>query len=1040
MTDGGLRRLRQFPPLIPALAADGICFTVVSIKGLYRKSGRREELSMPKNSFIRAKAFMVAWLLLFGCASALAATPPPRFYVDVWPAEEGGLPQNAVIAMVQTQDGYLWLGTLNGLVRFDGLRFTVFDESNTPGLSSSRIVKLFEDSKRNIWIGTETAGAALIKNGRVVGLDLGRGRREGMLRAACEDSLGGIWLYTKDGELGRYYNEKVDVWNVGRGEARAVIAEKSGLVWVGADQSLFALDPKSIRSSATLAPVETVSVRRLDFLLASKTGGHWRLADGAIQKWVEGRLEKKWAYPWPTGKFVTSACEDEEGNLVVGTLAEGIFWFDNEGNVTRITEKEGLSYNSVLSLHADKEGSLWVGLDGGGLNRVKRQIFRVLNESVGLTVQSVAEDSQGGLWFSSNHQIDYLKRDVLEHFPMNRYFVRPLLVDKAQNIWAGTYVGLFRFEKNLFGAAAGGKTQAWQISALHQDRAGQIWVGTQSGLVRWMDPEPEIFTTSNKLSSNLVRAIADDAEGNLWIGTERGGLNRFRDGKFTSFQQTNGFPSDNISSLYVDGDGVLWVGTFSSGLVRFQNGKWTHYTTSDGLISNGIDYILEDGQDCLWIGSNTGLMRVPKKSLNDFARGAADFIPCRGFGKRDGLPASECTFGSQPAACRTRDGTLWIPTIAGLASVNPVEVRSNSNPPPVMIESVLIEGQEQNTNGIHGKILEAVVVPAGKEHLDIQYTSLNLATPTRARFKYRLEGHEKGWVNVGNSRIVRYPKLPPGEYHFQVTACNEDGVWNETGATLAVTVLPPFWRKWWFLTAVAIGLLGLIVAVVHFISTQKLQRQLEGLRQQQALEKERARIARDIHDQLGASLTQVSLLGEMVESDKNLPNEVEAHARQISQTARETSHALDEIVWTVNPSNDTVDGLINYVCKHAQEYLAVAGLRYRLEVPATLPHSPISPETRHNVFLASKEAVTNVVRHAHATEVWLRLRLGVSTFVLEIEDNGRGPGSINNTAAQSRNGLSNMRKRMEDIGGKFSIGPRLEGGTIVSLTVPIARN
>jgi len=978
--------------------------------------------------------------LLFGCVLAFAAAVPSRFNVDVWEAEEGGLPQNSVIAMVQTQDGYLWLGTLNGLVRFDGLRFTVFDESNTPGLNSSRIVKLFEDSKRNIWLGTETAGAALIKNGRVTSLDFGRGRREGRLISVCEDALGGIWLYTQDGELGRYYDDKVDVWNAGRGEGRAIIAEESGVVWVGSDHSLFSLDPKSVRSSEALPQLEMVSVGKLDFLLASKTGGHWRLVDGSVEKWVNGRQEKKWAYPWPVGAFVTSACEDESGNLVVGTLAEGLFWFDGEGNVTRLSEKEGLSYNSVVSLHADNEGSLWVGLDGGGLNRVKRKIFKVLNESIGQTVRSVAEDSQGGLWFSSNHQIDFLKRDVLDRFPMNRFYVRPLLVDKSETVWAGTAVGLFRFASGFFRGVAGGLPNAWQVSALHQDRSGQIWVGTQIGLVRWKDAGAQVFTTRDKLSSNLIRAIVDDAEGNLWIGTERGGLNRFRDGTFTSYRQSDGFPSDNISSLHMDAEGVLWVGTFGSGLVRFQDGKWTHYTTGDGLISNGIAYILEDDEGLLWIGSNTGLMRVPKKALNDFARGATDFIPCRGFGKRDGLPASECTFGSQPAACRTRDGILWIPTIAGLASLNPAEVRSNSNPPPVMIESVVIEGEEQNTNGIHGKTLEAVIVPAGKEHLDIQYTSLNLSAPTRARFKYRLEGHEKDWINVGDSRVVRYPKLPPGEYNFHVTACNEDGVWNETGASLAVTVLPPFWQTWWFLSASAIFLLGLIVAVVHFISTQKLQRQLEGFRQQEALEKERARIARDIHDQLGASLTQVSLLGEMVESDKHLPEEVEAHARQISQTARETSHALDEIVWTVNPSNDTVDGLINYICKHAQEYLAVAGLRYRLEVPAALPHSTISPEARHNVFLASKEAVTNVVKHAQATEVWLRLRLGATNFVLEIEDNGRGPGDVSTKAAQSRNGLSNMRKRMEDIGGRFSIEPRPQGGTIVSLTVPIGNS
>jgi len=288
--------------------------------------------------------------------------------------------------------------------------------------------------------------------------------------------------------------------------------------------------------------------------------------------------------------------------------------------------------------------------------------------------------------------------------------------------------------------------------------------------------------------------------------------------------------------------------------------------------------------------------------------------------------------------------------------------------------------------------------------------------------------------------VARYGKLPPGRYRFQVSACNEDGVWNKQGASLALVVQPPFWRTWWFLTLLAALLFGSVVAVVHYLSTQRLQRQLEGMRQKEALEKERARIARDIHDQLGASLTQVSLLGEMVEIDKDAPDEVATHARQITQTARETSRALDEIVWTVNPSNDTLDGLVNYVCKNAQEYLATAGLRYRLDVPDPLPATPISPEMRHNVFLAAREAITNVVRHAQATAVWVRLKLDPGSFTLEIQDDGRGLGGMDPHRAAARNGLKNMRKRMEDVGGSFTLTAAPERGAVVRLTAPLSRN
>jgi signal transduction histidine kinase len=347
---------------------------------------------------------------------------------------------------------------------------------------------------------------------------------------------------------------------------------------------------------------------------------------------------------------------------------------------------------------------------------------------------------------------------------------------------------------------------------------------------------------------------------------------------------------------------------------------------------------------------------------------------------------------------------------------------------------VRVEEKEQNTNGLLGLPPQSVVIHPGEERLDIQFTSLNLAAPEREHFQYRLQGHETAWTDAPKSRTAHYPKLPPGRYDFEVMACNEDGVFGRAGASLTVIVLPSFWETGWFRGAAAACLLGIVAAVVHFISTQKLQRQLEGLRQQQALEKERARIARDIHDQVGANLTQLSLLGEMVESDKDSPQEAGAYAHQISQTARETTRALDEIVWTVNPSNDTLDGLITYLCKHAQDFLALAGLRYRLEAPAQLPALAISPEARHNVFLAAKEAVTNVVRHAQASEVLIRLRLAPDSFALEIQDNGRGPAAM--TGKTTRNGLRNMRARMEDIGGSFAIEPAPKGGTIVRLTVP----
>jgi len=311
---------------------------------------------------LRKLAACGLWL---ACLAAFSAVAGGRYcVVDGWGAGEGLLPQSAVISMVQTRDGYLWLGTRNGLARFDGVHFTVFDESTTLELSSIQIVKLFEDSQRNLWIGTESAGAMLVTNGQVLKLDFGQGRRRGHLVSLCQDSIGAVWMLTEDHELARYYRGNVDVWKI-FGDSltfgRAVIAEKSGLVWVGTDHILIGLDPAaSFASKSPLPEKVRQRVGQLDFLLASQTGGYWRIADGIIEKCTGTNVDRNFAsYPWAGDQdTVKAACEDREGNLIIGTHSHGVFWFDSQGHATQICTTNGLANDSVLSLVMDSEGSL----------------------------------------------------------------------------------------------------------------------------------------------------------------------------------------------------------------------------------------------------------------------------------------------------------------------------------------------------------------------------------------------------------------------------------------------------------------------------------------------------------------------------------------------------------------------------------------------------------------------------------------------------------------------------------------------------------
>ena len=1037
---------------------------------------------------VAAGGTLLAVLLLWAprLDAAPGAPPPARFAIDVWRTEDG-LPQSSVIAMTLSRDGYLWLGTLSGLVRFDGFRFPVFDES-TPGLTSSRIVHLFEDSHGHLWIGTETAGIVLARrDGSLTNIALGRAGREGRLMGACEDSRGGVWLYTADGQLGCYRDGHLVSAPVDETQfsyCRSLDIDDEGRILAGTDERIYimAANSQPDRQSWEKVERERIRYRKLDYLLASRRGGHWRIGDGRIQRWTsKGVVEDLGPYPWrqdrpdPWTVAVSAASEDPSGHLLIATLGAGLFWFQGDGKVTQLSTNEGLASNFLLSLQFDREGTLWVGTDGDGLNQVRRQLIEVLEPTRGRVVQSVCEDARGGVWLGYNSGgVDEWRdgdvRGVDTGENMLNMSVKAVFVSRNQRTWAGTESpirppGLFQLAGQRFQRVVGSPLYNRDVAAIFEDRSGRLWVGTRSGLVCW-DPKTDwkAFTTAEGLSANAVSALAEARDGALWIGTRGGGLNRMHQGKFTAFHKSDGLPSEEVSSLYVDADDVLWVGTDGGGLARYKSGRWRSFSKSAGLISNNIAYLLEDEQGYLWLGSTAGLMRVFKKTLNDLAERNASsritptrnsnggapanneprergdgLLPLRVYGVSDGLPNSECTQGSQPAACRTRSGQLLFPTVRGLATVEPTQLRANTNPPPVSIESVLVEGRPQGPEGILAPRLSRLTVPAGQEHVEIHYTSLNLAAAKLARFRYRLENHDNAWVDAGGTRSAHYSKLPPGQYLFRVSACNEDGVWNEAGATLAIIIEPPIWRTWWFLTASSVALLGAVVGLVRYFSVQKLARQLAVMRQQEALEKERARIARDIHDQLGASLTQVALLGELVEADKAFPEEIEAHAKQICQTARDTTRTLDEIVWTVNPSNDSLEGLANYICKYAQDYFGVAGVRYRLEVPPALPSASIPPEVRHNIFLAAKEAITNVVRHAHATSAWVRLKHDPDRFTFEIADDGRGLGGMDPQRAATRNGLRNMRKRMEDVGGQFEMGPAPEGGLQVRLTVPVAK-
>jgi signal transduction histidine kinase len=435
-----------------------------------------------------------------------------------------------------------------------------------------------------------------------------------------------------------------------------------------------------------------------------------------------------------------------------------------------------------------------------------------------------------------------------------------------------------------------------------------------------------------------------------------------------------------------------------------------------------------------WFSSHGGIFRVAKTTLEAFVRGEISVITCLACGKQDGLPTLECSGGFQPAACQGKDGRLWFATVMGVVSVQPREIAVNQLPPSVIIESAATDGKP--VSWAHADAKPTLRIGPGRFVLDIDYTGLSFTAPERVRFKHRLLGVDKDWYFAGDRRSVSYPYLPPGDYEFQVTACNNDGVWNETGASLALAVKPHLWQRKTFQAVAVATLVAGAAAWAFGYARLRARRRISQLERERALDKERARVARDLHDDLGAGLTEIGLIGGLADEVAVPLEQAQDYLRQITARSREMVTSLDEIVWSVNPKHDSVAALGNYFCDYAQHLLQLLPLRCRMEVVEPLPAHPLNSEQRHNLLMAFKEALTNVIRHSQAREVCIRIAAANGLLEIQVADDGRGGAGAADTS--TADGLANMARRLADIGGRCAIESEPGRGTTVRFILPLS--
>ena len=1031
--------------------------------------------------------FVLLWWLLVAteigawvCRGSELLANTSDFTIENWQLEQG-LPQISITSIAQTPDGYLWLGTFNGLARFDGVRFTIFDEGNTPALGNSAITHLQVDVHGALWIVTmagrlvRMAGGqftvALKENARLL-LDGGDSSDDSSHRLLLLDRQGGWRQIEKDQLLPLDRPDRFGVNDTPR-----FLFENSCLSWV-------AQQGKISQSQGTPLPASTgegSNSSRIALTIhsvgASQAGGYWVATSNGVYRLRQGQLSTRVAPLLSVGRDQLCMKEDGQGCLWVGKWGEGLFRLDAQGSWRQFSAGTGLADNCINCLYRDREGNLWVGTGQGGLHRIRPRVFQMYDtESGPRVVMSVTQDRQGRMWFAVNggglHTWASGKlRPVTEPAPLRTCALTySVLADRQDAVWVGLYgMTALRWHADTVTSydLSEGTGQTMTPHALFEDRTGTIWLGCTHGLLRYERGHFTRFTSREGLSSDTVVALAEDRSGTLYVGTDGGGLNRLREGRFTSYTERDGLADNHLSSLYVDKDDTLWMGTVNGGVCRFQDGRFARFGVKDGLPTDTIGTLLEDDLGNLWLGCNRGIIRVSRLALNDYLDRKRSSLAWHLFGLSDGLSTVGCSGASQPASCKARNGKLWFSTIKGVAVVDPNQLPLNPLPPPVVIEEAVMDDRVRTlegpgnhhdaSNSVGANIpaagntplgaapssyVPSLTVPPRTLRVEFRFTALSLMAPEKVRFRYRLEPFDSDWIQAGTRRIAYYTVIPPGRYQLRVTACNNDGVWNETGATLGVVVLPPWWRSWWFRVLVMISAAGLVFQWYEQrlsrlrrdrVAQESFSRQLIALQ-----ESERQRLAGELHDGMGQDLLVIASQAQLsLSREENSPGAA-ARLEDIAETAKHALQQARRMAHNLRPGLVEELGFTKAVQATLEKAAQASDISMAIaleDVDGLLP-----PEFEVNLFRITQETLSNLLKHASASEAKITLTKEPRGLCLVVEDNGCGfePGQLESTPPDERGfGLRQIAERTKMMGGHVDIQSQPGRGTRLTVEVPL---
>jgi signal transduction histidine kinase/ligand-binding sensor domain-containing protein len=968
----------------------------------------------------------------WGCAQG--ATQELGYYSRRWLVDDG-LPHNVVNRIVQDGRGFLWVATPGGLARFDG---RVFREFPVPALSRDAGINIrdliLEDASTLLLLPSSGGIVRLRDNGFSFHPATAAVAGTTLLHLFAEPN-GTLWLGGAGAALMRWQDGKLITF----GPAEGYVAPRAGVrpgfaidgdgrTWVSCGNFLgWYREGRLIR-----VPIDTQAAI---FIAPSRSGGIWIGTTERLLKWDDGQVAVVRDGPaWlPATALAQQLLEDRSGGLWIGTRRQGLFRLA-EGNLVPVPT----AHYQVSALAEDRESNLWVGVNGDGIHRLRPKTFALLDTTSGLPdneSSSVCEDAGGAIWCADRGNGLVRVRDG-----ESRIFARTetsasieasnVCPDGDDNLWIGTLTGLYQLPADRSAAIRLLDATIRPVRSLFCTRSGDMWVasgtertqGYQLGFFRRGVYRP--FSAADGFHGQHVVAVTEAADGTVWIGTYDGEVLEYRDGKFEQRLGAEATLAGHIHALHFDASGALWLAS-ERGLILKRGDRVRRFNRADGLPDDLLTQMLEDNHGRLWLCSRRGFFSVAIEDLNALADGRSQRVVATTFGKEEGLPGFSAPTGGQPMAWKSRDGRLWFVTDRGVVGFDPEASLPQRPPPTVYVDEAFVDD-------LSAPVGAELIIPPGRHRVEFRFVALNYSAPDKVHLRHQLVGFDQDWVETGAGYSARYARLAPGKYSLRVMAANQDGRWSPQGATLTIAVASAWWQTWWFRGAALVASMGLVVWMARYWSHRRLKRQLEQLEHEHALDTERARIARDLHDELGGSLTQIGLLADRL--NRHSGGAESAAFGQLARRTRSLAGELESIVWTVNPKNDTWDKLALFLGEFAGRFFQDTPVNCSVEGAETVPPRPLAPDVQHHLLSVAKEAMNNILKHSHAS--WAKIVIGSSggNFTLSIRDNGVGfePDSLEHA---ERNGLANMRSRIAEIGGAIAISSVRGQGSRIEIRV-----